>query len=56
MSQGTSFGAFSLIKSKIEPWSVYAGIPCKKIKDRSKNLINLENEFIKDLGKVNSDD
>ena len=47
LAEGSSFGAFSLIKSQTEPWSMNAGIPCKKIKDRSKNIINLENEFIK---------
>ncbi len=45
LSEGASFGAFSLIKNKIEPWSINAGIPCKKIKNRSKKILDLEVKF-----------
>ncbi|MBQ7670311.1 MAG: acyltransferase [Clostridia bacterium] len=49
LAEGSSYGAFSLVKSKTEPWSIYAGIPCKKIKKRSKKLLDLENEFLKNI-------
>lgn len=45
LSEGASFGALSLVKGKIEPWSINAGIPCKKIKDRSKKILELETKF-----------
>lgn len=45
LSEGASFGAFSLIKSDSEPWSINAGIPARKIKNRSKNILNLESKF-----------
>ena len=41
----------SLVKKDLAPWGIYAGIPVKKIKDRSKNLLNLEKEFIKETNK-----
>ncbi len=36
---GAALGALSLAKKDLEGWSLYAGIPAKKIKDRSKEKI-----------------
>ena len=44
--EGGAFGAMSLIRGEIEPWTIHAGIPCKKIKARSKNLLELEKRFL----------
>lgn len=33
--EGSSIGAMSLVKVRTDSWSIYAGIPCKKIKKRS---------------------
>lgn len=46
LKEGSSFGAMSLINRSSEPWSINAGIPFKKIKNRSKKLLELEKEFI----------
>lgn len=46
---GSSFGAMSLINRSSEPWSINAGIPSKKIKDRSRKILDLELEFKKEL-------
>ena len=49
IGEGCSFGAMSLIISKeLEPWGIYAGIPCKRLKDRKKNLLELEKQFLAD--------
>lgn len=48
LGEGTSVGAMSLIRKSTEAWSIYAGIPAKKIKDRSRGLLELEKEFLKD--------
>ena len=45
LEEGTSVGAMSLVASSTEPWSIYAGIPAKKIKDRKKDLLDLEKKF-----------
>jgi acetyltransferase-like isoleucine patch superfamily enzyme len=37
--EGAAVGALSLVKSDLEPWSLYAGVPAKKIKNRNKNQI-----------------
>lgn len=49
ISEGSSFGSFSFINHDSEPWSINVGIPFKKIRDRSKNLIQLEKEYLKDV-------
>ena len=42
IGEGTAVGAMSLVTEDLEPWSIYAGIPAKKIKDRSKALLKYE--------------
>ena len=42
LEEGTAVGALSLITKTTMPWSVYFGIPAKRIKARDKGL--LENE------------
>ena len=42
LRHGTSVGAMSLIKKDTEPWTIYGGIPAKKIKPRNKNCMNLQ--------------
>lgn len=54
IAQGVAIGAMSLVKKQTTPWAIYAGIPAKKIKERSKKLLELENEFINDLKGSNS--
>jgi acetyltransferase-like isoleucine patch superfamily enzyme len=51
LREGTSVGAMSLVRKSTEEWSIYVGNPAKKIKDRSRALLNLEQQFIDELGK-----
>jgi galactoside O-acetyltransferase len=39
IEEGVAVGALSLIIRDLAEWSIYAGIPAKKIKERSKNLL-----------------
>lgn len=45
INDGASVGAMSLINKDLEPYSMNVGIPCKKIKERSKRLLELEEEY-----------
>lgn len=47
LKEGSSFGSMTLINHDSEEWSVNVGIPFKKIKDRSKKILELEKEFRK---------
>ncbi len=41
IGEGASVGSMSLVIRSLEPWSIFVGIPCRKIKDRSKKLLEL---------------
>ena len=41
VGEGTVLGAMSMAKQALIPWSIYAGIPAEKIKNRSKGLLDL---------------
>ena len=47
LEEGTSVGAASLVLISTEPWGIYAGSPAKRIKNRSKDLLRLEDEYLK---------
>ena len=46
IAEGSSFGSFSFINRDSEPWSINAGIPFKKLRSRSKKLLDLEQELL----------
>lgn len=39
LSEGCSIGALSLVKSSLEPWGIYAGVPANRLKDRNRGLL-----------------
>lgn len=41
VEEGAIVGAMSFVNKSLQPWNIYAGIPVKKIKDRSKDLLLL---------------
>lgn len=45
IGEGTAVGSMSLVKHSLDPWGIYAGIPCTKIKDRSRKLLELEQKL-----------
>ena len=49
IKEGSSFGSFSFINRDAESWSINIGIPFKKIKDRSKNVLGLEKKLKKQI-------
>jgi galactoside O-acetyltransferase len=46
IGEGCAIGAMSLVNKSIDPWGVYVGVPAIRIKDRSKNLLEKEKQFI----------
>lgn len=46
LKEGSSFGSFSFINRDSEEWSINAGIPFRKIKERKKDLLKLEQKFV----------
>lgn len=41
VGEGAVLGAMSMTKQELAPWSIYAGVPAKKIKQRNKRLLGL---------------
>lgn len=46
IGEGCSIGSMSLVIKDLVEWNVYAGIPAKVIKERSKKLLDLEKKLI----------
>ncbi|KHT13336.1 MULTISPECIES: acyltransferase [Pectobacterium] len=51
IGEGVSVGALSLVTKNLPEWGVYFGSPVKKIKERNKNLLKLEKEFLTEMSK-----
>ncbi len=49
IAEGTSVGAMSVVNKSTEEWSIYVGSPAKKLKDRHKDILKLEKEFVESL-------
>lgn len=45
IGEGVAVGAMTLVNKDLEEWGIYAGIPARYIKDRKKNIKDLEKEF-----------
>jgi acetyltransferase-like isoleucine patch superfamily enzyme len=49
IQEGCSIGAMSLVLKSTEPWGIYAGTPAQRIKDRKRDLLALEEQFLKEI-------
>lgn len=48
IGEGASIGTLSLVKNDLKAWGVYAGIPVRRMRNRSKRLLALERDLGKD--------
>lgn len=46
IAEGCAIGAMSLVSKSTKPWGIYVGSPAKLLKNRSKDLLLLEKEFL----------
>lgn len=46
IKEGCSVGAMSLLNRNTAEWGIYMGIPAKRIKERSKKILELEKQFL----------
>ena len=47
--EGTAVGALTLVNRSIGPWGIYAGVPAKLVKARSKEILNKQKLFEQDF-------
>ena len=50
IGEGAAVGACSLVLNNCNPWTIYVGTPAKEIKKRKKDLLDLEQKFLKSIG------
>ena len=51
LHEGAAVGALSLVKSSLEPWALYAGIPARRLKQRDrKTILALEAQYSSEGG------
>ncbi len=48
LAEGCSVGAMSLVKHSTQPWGIYAGHPARRVKDRSRDLLALEQRLLEE--------
>lgn len=46
LAEGCSVGAMTMVTKSTEAWGIYFGIPAKRIKNRSRDLLDLEAEYL----------
>lgn len=47
IQDGCSVGAMSLVNKPTKPWGMYFGVPAKRVKDRSRELLSHLDEYLK---------
>ena len=48
LKEGTAVGSMTLCNKSTEPWSINVGVPVRKLKDRNKDILDLEKQFLKE--------
>jgi len=51
VAEGCAIGAMALVTRSTEAWGVYAGTPAVRLKDRSRDLLSLEKQFLEEFEK-----
>ncbi|PXV61686.1 galactoside O-acetyltransferase [Dyella jiangningensis] len=46
LAEGTAVGAMTMVTKSTDPWSIYFGVPARKVKDRKKDLLELEARYL----------
>ncbi|MDA3878206.1 MAG: acyltransferase [Halothiobacillus sp.] len=50
IAEGCSVGAMTLVNKSTLPWGVYVGNPARRVKERKKDLLELEKKFLEEIG------
>ncbi|PVV78300.1 O-acetyltransferase, partial [Pseudomonas sp. HMWF011] len=46
LAEGCSVGAMSMITKSTDPWGIYFGVPAKRLKNRSQELLEFEKHYL----------
>lgn len=56
LEEGVAIGALSLISKSCKAFGIYSGVPAKRLKDRKKDLLNLEAALKESFGEAECKD
>ena len=45
--EGCAIGALSFVSKSTLPWGIYAGVPARRVRERSKRVLTLEGQFLR---------
>jgi galactoside O-acetyltransferase len=48
IGEGAAIGAHSLVKKSCAPWSIYAGVPARRIEIRKNKMLQYEKDFLEE--------
>ncbi|WP_081763362.1 acyltransferase [Imhoffiella purpurea] len=51
LNEGTAVGGMSMVTKSTDAWSIYFGVPAKRIKSRSRGLLDLEKDYLASEGR-----
>ena len=46
LGEGTAVGAKALVNASCEPWGIHVGIPARRLRERSRALLDLERDYL----------
>ncbi len=46
MGEGSSVGSCSMVTKSTDAWTIYFGVPAKKIKSRKRTMLDLESHYL----------
>jgi galactoside O-acetyltransferase len=49
LNEGCAVGAGSIVNRSLDGWKIYLGTPCRAIKNREKNVLNLEHNLLNEV-------
>lgn len=49
IEEGVAVGALSLVSKNCQAFGIYSGVPSKRIKERKRGLLNIEEDFMRSL-------
>lgn len=49
IGEGTAVGAMSLVNKSLDEWKIYVGIPCRVLKERSREMVNKAEDYLRSL-------
>lgn len=49
IEEGSAVGSMSLVNRSLDSWGIYAGIPCRYLKERSKKILDVTDQFLSEM-------